>query len=121
MNRGSYYWKCVAFAAVGYLILGLVTLLLWNWLVPTLFNGPEIGFVQSLGLLVLAKILFGGWGGGRWVGRRPIASVLRHAVQRSVIVRDLYVQHVRSIRAKADAVLVIDANRPLADPAPTCT
>lgn len=60
MNRGSYYWKCVAFAVVGYMILGLVTLVLWNWLIPSLFNGPVINYWQSLGLLALSKILF--WG-----------------------------------------------------------
>ena len=60
MNKGSYYWKCVAFAVVGYMILGLVTLVLWNWLIPSLFNGPVINYWQSLGLLALSKILF--WG-----------------------------------------------------------
>jgi hypothetical protein len=60
MNKGSYYWKCAAFAVVGYLVLGVVTLLLWNWLVPTLFNGPQVNYWQSLGLLALSKILF--WG-----------------------------------------------------------
>jgi hypothetical protein len=60
MNKGSFYWKCAAIALVGYLILGFVTLLLWNWLVPTLFNGPVITYLQSLGLLALSKILF--WG-----------------------------------------------------------
>ena len=60
MNKGSYYWKCAAFALVGYLILGFVTQVLWNWLVPTLFNGPVITYWQSLGLLALSKILL--WG-----------------------------------------------------------
>ena len=60
MNKGSYYWKCAAVAVLGYLILGFVTLVLWNWLVPTLFHGPVITYWQSLGLLALSKILF--WG-----------------------------------------------------------
>lgn len=60
MNKGSYYWMCAGMAVVGYLVLGFVTLLLWNWLVPSLFNGPEITYLQSLGLLALSKILF--WG-----------------------------------------------------------
>jgi hypothetical protein len=33
--------------------------LLWNHLVPDLFRGPEITYLQALGLLVLAKLLFG--------------------------------------------------------------
>ena len=38
------------------------TMYLWNWLVPELFHGPVINFWQTLGLLVLSKILFGGFG-----------------------------------------------------------
>lgn len=38
------------------------TMYLWNWLVPTLFHGPVINIWQTLGLLVLSKILFGGFG-----------------------------------------------------------
>jgi hypothetical protein len=41
---------------------GWVTMKLWNWLVPVLFNGPHISFIQALGLLLLSKIIFGGWG-----------------------------------------------------------
>ena len=39
------------------------TMSLWNWLVPVLFNGPVISFWQTLGLLILSKILFGGFRG----------------------------------------------------------
>ncbi|MBS1486884.1 MAG: hypothetical protein JST43_04785 [Bacteroidetes bacterium] len=56
-----------------------LTMQLWNWLVPTLFNGPLVSFWQALGLLVLSKILFSGFGGrrhcrdhrwgGHWRGR----------------------------------------------------
>ena len=45
------------------IVVGVVIMLLWNWLVPQLFNGAEIGFWQALGLFLLARILFGGWGG----------------------------------------------------------
>lgn len=41
-----------------------VVMWLWNWLVPELFNGPVLGYWQTLGLLVLSKILFSGIGGG---------------------------------------------------------
>jgi len=40
-----------------------VVMLLWNWLVPELFNGPVVGYWQTLGLLLLSKILFSGIGG----------------------------------------------------------
>jgi hypothetical protein len=45
-------------------VLGYFTMHLWNWLVPTLFNGPTINIWQTLGLVLLSKILFGGFKGG---------------------------------------------------------
>ena len=63
MKKGKKILKIVAVAVIGLLLLGLIVMGLWNWLVPQLFNGPEITFWQALGLFVLAKIFFGGWGG----------------------------------------------------------
>ena len=40
-----------------------VVMWLWNWLVPELFNGPVLEYWQTLGLLILSKILFSGIGG----------------------------------------------------------
>jgi len=37
--------------------------LLWNWLMPEIFKLPAISFWQAMGLLVLSRILVGGWGG----------------------------------------------------------
>ena len=48
-----------AFAALG----GWIVQHLWNWLLPPLFGWGMLGFWQALGLLVLCRILFGGWGG----------------------------------------------------------
>jgi hypothetical protein len=46
--------------------LAWVTMLLWNWLVPTLFNGPEIKYLEAAGLMILGRLLVGGFkGGGR--------------------------------------------------------
>jgi hypothetical protein len=45
-------------------ICGEVVMHLWNWLLPTLFACRQITFWQALGVLVLSRILFGGWGGG---------------------------------------------------------
>ena len=36
-------------------------MLLWNWLMPVIFGLVEITFWQALGILVLSKILFGGF------------------------------------------------------------
>src|SRR4030095_14967149 len=37
-------------------------MLLWNAVIPALFSGPVVTFWQSMGLLVLSKILFGRFG-----------------------------------------------------------
>lgn len=50
-----------AMAVFVYLVMRL-----WNWLVPGLFGLPSITYWQMLGILVLSKILFGGFpAGGR--------------------------------------------------------
>ena len=36
---------------------------LWNWLLPPLFGFKMITFWQTLGILLLSRILFGSWGG----------------------------------------------------------
>jgi len=53
-------------------IFGEVVKHLWNWLVPAIFGLHMITFWQALGLLVLCRILFGGFGhhgGGHSRGR----------------------------------------------------
>ena len=39
-------------------ILGFPLMWLWNWLMPGIFNLPEITFWQALGLNALSTILF---------------------------------------------------------------
>lgn len=53
-------------------VLGWVVMMLWNWVMPELFVGARtIDFAHALGLLVLSRILFGGFRGHRgWRGRR---------------------------------------------------
>ena len=60
--------KGIAFAALGiglFVLAVYVVMRLWNWLVPSLFKGPKLRFVQALGLFVLARLLFGFGGLGR--------------------------------------------------------
>ncbi|HTQ36701.1 MAG TPA: hypothetical protein VMH77_06670 [Steroidobacteraceae bacterium] len=68
MKRG--FWiaravKIVVIVAVALGVLGFFTMQLWNWLVPALFAGPVVTYWQALGLLVLARLLFGLRGHGR--------------------------------------------------------
>jgi hypothetical protein len=43
-------------------LFGVIVMHLWNWLLPPLFGWHTITFWQALGLLVLCRILFGGFG-----------------------------------------------------------
>jgi hypothetical protein len=61
--------KFALIAVVAVAVFGAVVSGLWNWLVPALFGGPSIGFWQALGLLLLSRILFGGFRGGH--GHHP--------------------------------------------------
>ncbi|MCY7350984.1 MAG: hypothetical protein LH606_09980 [Cytophagaceae bacterium] len=68
------FWirRGLKFFAFGLLFMTLASLAvmgLWNALLPALFAVPAIGFGQALGLLVLSRILFGGFGRGGWGGR----------------------------------------------------
>ncbi len=49
-------------------LLGFVVMSLWNWLVPAIFGWKSIGYWQALGLLILSKILLGGFRGPRGRG-----------------------------------------------------
>jgi Ca2+/H+ antiporter, TMEM165/GDT1 family len=51
------------------LLLGQVVMLLWNYVLPQATGWNAINYKQALALLVLCKILFGGFGGGRRGGR----------------------------------------------------
>jgi hypothetical protein len=55
----------VVFAVFFAFLFGLVVKLLWNWLMPALFGLGTITFWQAFGIVLLAKILFGGHGPGR--------------------------------------------------------
>ena len=41
-------------------IFGLFVMLLWNALLPELFKFQEINYLQSVGLVILGRLLFGG-------------------------------------------------------------
>ena len=60
--------QIVVFVAVAVAIMGGVVMSLWNWLLPTLAGWHKVTFLQALALLVLCRVLFGGWRvrGGPW-------------------------------------------------------
>ena len=55
--------RFLLFAALFVAVAGLVVMRLWNWLTPTLFGWHVITFWQAVGILILSKILLGGFRG----------------------------------------------------------
>ena len=60
-GKGIFCFLIGALIVVGYIF---TVNLLWNWLMPSLFDVREITFVESIGLTALAKLLFGFGGKG---------------------------------------------------------
>lgn len=54
----------IAILAFGLLVMGL-----WNAILPAVLGVKAITFIQALGILLLSKILFGGFKGGCGRGR----------------------------------------------------
>jgi hypothetical protein len=48
------------FVALFACVAALPTMLLWNWLVPSIFHLREIGFLEALGMLILSGLLVRG-------------------------------------------------------------
>lgn len=81
------YWiakalKIIVLVIVAVTVFGYVVMQLWNWLLPPIAGWHTIDFAQAIGLLVLARLLFGGFRGhagmhwrqrmhGRWAQMTP--------------------------------------------------
>ncbi len=57
------WYLFIPLIVLAFVAFGFVTMYLWNWLMPLLFHLPEITFWQTIGLLLLSRILLGGFGG----------------------------------------------------------
>jgi len=69
-NTFKFRFAGICVMLVTFAVFGVVVMLLWNAFMPALFALPQISYLQAAGLLVLARLLFGGIGHG--VGRRGI-------------------------------------------------
>ena len=72
--------RFVVFAIICVFVFGWIIMSLWNWLMPMLFGLRQITYWQALGVLLLSKILFGGFrgGGGHWHWRRRMWERWQH-------------------------------------------
>lgn len=53
------------------LLFGLLVQTLWNMLIPSLFSGPAVTYLQAVGLVILSKLLFGSFHPHRDHGHHP--------------------------------------------------
>ena len=63
--------KVGAIGVMAVAVFGFVVMNLWNWIAPAVFGLRSITFWQALGVLILSRILFGGFhgkagDGGHW-------------------------------------------------------
>ena len=88
-NRAIRLAEILVFVVIFVAGFGAAVWQLWNLLMPQIFGLPRIGYWQSLGLLALSWLLFGGFR-GPFGSRRPKTwermspeqrAQLRHAFQ----------------------------------------
>lgn len=52
----------LALAVTMAFLFGYFVMHLWNWLMPTLFGLPHITYWMAFGIIILARLIFGGFG-----------------------------------------------------------
>jgi hypothetical protein len=53
--------KVILLIIIAVFLFGFATEYLWNWLMPSIFGLRAITFIQAVGLMLLGKLLFGGF------------------------------------------------------------
>src|SRR5580692_4838023 len=81
----------VVLAGVGFVVMGL-----WNWLMPSLFGLKLITYWQAVGLLILSKILFGGFRGSAGRGGHRLPSMRGRWRQHTPEEREQFRQNLRA-------------------------
>lgn len=70
--------KIFVFGALAIFAFGFITMHLWNWLMPDIFGLQEICWMQAMGLVILSKILFGGFKGAKkCCGSNPVKEKMK--------------------------------------------
>jgi hypothetical protein len=59
----KHWYLFIPLIALAFIAFGFITMHLWNWLMPVIFHLPEITFGQTIGLMVLSRLILGGFGG----------------------------------------------------------
>lgn len=72
MKRRRYFFLLLIPLLLG--AFGLIVMLLWNAILPAVLHAETITYWQALGLLLLCRILFGGFGFGGRRNRRSFGG-----------------------------------------------
>jgi Ca2+/H+ antiporter, TMEM165/GDT1 family len=64
-NRGRRIALMILIAPIAIFLFGWLTMQLWNNVLAQVIHVSAITFWQAWGLLILSRLLFGGFGGGR--------------------------------------------------------
>ena len=68
-NKRKKFFFFIPFIIAGVILLfGWIVMLLWNAILPTAVHAGELSYWQAVGLLILTRILFVGFGGKRFGG-----------------------------------------------------
>ena len=65
----------VLFAIAMFFAVSAIVMLLWNHLLPEILGVKTITFWQASGILILSKILFGGFHGKKGFGREKLQKL----------------------------------------------
>lgn len=76
-RRALHILRVLLIVAAAFVVFGFVTMQLWNWLMPGIFGLRTISFLQAIGLVLLSKILLGGFR-APWSGRRRWREHMAH-------------------------------------------
>lgn len=60
MNMAEIGFGAIIIALVAFILAILIVQFIWNAVMPDVFGTKEISFWQTVGLLILTNILFGG-------------------------------------------------------------
>ncbi len=99
--KSHYVFRIVKFVLFAMLFVamfagfGFVVMSLWNWLMPALFGLKLIGYWQAVGLIILSKILFGGFRGSASRGGLRLHGMRDRWRQRTPEEREKFRQGIR--------------------------
>ena len=57
------WYLFIPLVLVAFVGFGFITMHLWNSLMPVIFHLPEVTFWQIIGLMILSRLVIGGFGG----------------------------------------------------------